>query len=135
MADAGAHGVGQCQAMAAVVLLAFLLGVTVGIVIARRSPPSRAEPTAAAAVPTRRARKAGLTEEALTPSDDILQRLRKAADGELDPAEIEAAPPPTAAEEAAAAAAELARREELAEQERRVLERLRRFETPKGDEP
>lgn len=111
--------------MAAVVLLAFLLGVTVGIVLARRSPQSRVEPAATVVGPTKRGRKAGLTEEAFTPSDDILERLRKAADGELDPAEIEA-PPPTAAE------AEAARRHELEEQERRVLERLRRFETPEG---
>ena len=139
MARVTRHGMGGLQAVVGAVLFAFLLGLSVGILVGRRSPAARAEPAAAAPSPaplpttpgalkpTKRARKAGLTEADFTPSDDILERLRKAAEGELDPSEIEAPPASTTASNAEDDA-EAARRADLAEKERRVLERLRQLE-------
>ena len=128
--------------MVGAVLFAFLLGLSVGILIGRRSAPRRGEEVPVAVVtptivargevkPSKRGRKAGLTEADFTPSDDILERLRKAAEGELDPSEIEAPPATTTAAEDAA---EAARRAELAEKERRVLERLKQLEAEDEDD-
>lgn len=69
---------------------------------------------------TWRSRKIVLDESTLVPSDDILEKLRLAAEGELDPSALHeepATPPP--AEPALP-------RPELTEAERRVLERLER---------
>lgn len=125
--------------MVGAVLFAFLLGLSVGILIGRRNPRAKEDTGAPAAPavtpsllggrsvgPTKRGRKAGLTEADFTPSDDILERLRKAAEGELDPSEIEA--PSTTGPGEGSAEADALRRAELAEKERRVLERLRQLE-------
>ena len=113
--------------MIAAIVFAFLLGLALGVVLGRRNPQPAGDALAAPAAaavprrtkPSRRAAKAGLTDESFTPADDILERMRKAAEGELDPAELEVArpAPPTPAQVAADA--------ERAERERRVLERLR----------
>jgi hypothetical protein len=73
--------------------------------------------------PTAKGRKAGLTEESFKPSDDILEKLRLAAEGELDPSVLRSEPEePPPAEPAPLPPPE------LTEAERRVLERLRRQE-------
>ena len=117
---------GGLQAVIAAIVFAFLVGLALGIVLGRRNPKPDAGVEAPAAAtmprrtkPSRRAAKAGLTDESFTPADDILDRMRKAAEGELDPAElsVEAPAPPTPAQVAADA--------ERVERERRVLERLR----------
>lgn len=135
---------GQWQAVVGAVVFAFLLGLSIGILVGRRSPaaprgeaanvaPPVVSPSlvSGAVGPSKRGRKAGLTEADFTPSDDILERLRKAAEGELDPAEIEA--PPASASSATDADDDAARRAELAEKERRVLERLRQLEAENDD--
>ena len=140
MPRAGHHGMGHLQAVALVVF-AFLVGLALGVVLGRRNPKPETVAAAGAAVAplpapaarrtkaSRRASKAGLTDESFTPSDDILERLRKAAEGELDPAELEKteSPPPTPAQLAADA--------ERAERERRVLERLRQQQAQPSDLP
>lgn len=121
-------------------MLAFLVGVSVGVLIGRRAAtPSRPKPIAPLApespVITKRGRKAGLSEEAFVPSDDILEKLRLAAEGELDPAELAADDPPP--RRIPPTVAELAEEPEepaprppvdprLAEAEQRILDRLRR---------
>ena len=112
--------------MAAAIVLAFLVGAALGFVLGRRNPPAAASAAATTAPPTRRtkptsrAKKAGLTDASLTPQDDILDRLRKVADGELDASELAVAqPPPPTPEEIAAS-------EERLAAEQRVLDRLRR---------
>jgi hypothetical protein len=107
------------------VVFAFACGVSVGLLIGRRSVRVKEEREAVDRAlpvrPTKRASKKGLTPESFQPSDDILERLRKAAEGELDPAVLrdaggsEPAPAPPTPEEL-----------HLSEAERRVLERLRR---------
>ena len=131
---------GHLQAVALVVF-AFLVGLALGVALGRRNPkPEALAATGAAAAPlaaatarrtkaSRRAAKAGLTDESFTPSDDILERLRKAAEGELDPAELEKTEPapPTPAQIAAEA--------ERSERERRVLDRLRQQAGQPSDLP
>jgi hypothetical protein len=111
--------------VAAAIVLAFLVGAAFGFVLGRRNPAAAPSAPAAAPAPRRtkptsRAKKAGLTDASLTPQDDILERLRKVADGELDPSElsVEAPPPPTPEE--------IAANEERLAAEQRVLDRLRR---------
>ena len=115
--------------MAGVIVFAFLAGLGLGVFLGRRSMASAATAAAPAAVaapaarrtkPSRRAMKAGLTDESLTPADDILEKLRKAAEGELDPEELTREKPPPPPDPAQVAADEA-----KAERERRVLERLR----------
>ena len=115
--------------MAATVFV-FVAGVGLGVWLGRRSmadprvsaaapPTPRPTPVAVASPPpavalTDKARKKGLTEDSMRPSDDILERLRRAAEG--DAAAIEETPAPVA---------ESPPTPELTEAERRVLERLR----------
>lgn len=127
--------------MVGVVVFAFLLGLSLGVLLGRRaarpagpdgSPLAAPAPKPAGVVappraaPNKRARKAGLTEESFTPSDDILDKLRLAAEGELDPSVLADEPPARpqpAADEARPPAAVDPR---LAEAEQRILDRLRR---------
>lgn len=126
MPRSGGHEVGGWQAVAGAIVFAFLAGLALGVFLGRRSvtPAASAVPSVAPVArrtkPSKRAAKAGLTDASLTPADDILDKLRKAADGELDPAELNADAPPPPPDPAEVAAAEA-----RAEQERRVLERLR----------
>jgi hypothetical protein len=111
--------------VAAAIVLAFLVGAAVGFVLGRRNPRGAPGSTdAAPALPrtkaTTRAKKAGLTDASLTPQDDILERLRKVADGELDPRELEVERLPQLTPE------EIAANEERLAAEQRVLDRLRR---------
>ena len=113
------------------VILAFAVGVAVGLMYARWRAEQNvvSAPTAPGAVaPNKRAKKAGLTEADFVPSDDILERLRRAEAGELDPAELAAGtePPPRGPAVEAPAVAPLDP-EALTDAERRVLERLRRM--------
>jgi hypothetical protein len=156
-------------------IFAFALGGVAGFAYARwlaanavpDAPPAIAPPdvgpiepvVTAIAKPNKRAQKVGLTEADFTPSDDILERLRLAEAGQLDPATLDAEAKAKAdaeekadaeakaradakseakarakadADAAEAAAAAVA----LAEAERRVLDRLRRMadgETDDGD--
>jgi len=133
------------QAVVGAIVLTFLVGVSIGVLIGRRMPRSeRAErpgagtqpspiagreapAVAPVAVPNKRARKVGLTEDSFRPSDDILEKLRLAAEGQLDPSvlasEPEApAPEPEPVEDAGPPAVDPA----LAEAEQRILDRLRR---------
>jgi len=114
-------------------VFAFLVGVAVGVLIGRRAPRPDATPTSAAGravavtgpAPTKRGRKAGLTDESFTPTDDILEKLRLAAEGELDPSAFAEQPPPRQQPEAPPerpAAVD----PRLAEAEQRILDRLRR---------
>lgn len=147
-------------------IIAFVLGVAAGFSYARWSgSPARggtkpasttdamgrpSDPVVAPiAKPNKKARRVGLTEADFTPSDDILERLRRAEAGELDPAVLaadDAAGPADGDDEPKLKAAPPARPSEtpvsdpqaLAEAERRVLERLRRMagqesETNGGD--
>jgi hypothetical protein len=92
--------------------------------------------------PNKKARRVGLTEADFTPSDDILERLRRAEAGELDPAVLAADDDDDDPAAAAADADEpkpkpvsagrpsetpVSDPQALAEAERRVLERLRRM--------
>jgi hypothetical protein len=72
-------------------------------------------------VPNAKARKLGLDEDAFKPSDDILDQLRRAAEGD-ESALTESAPPTREPSMPAP---------ELTEAERRVLDRLRQ----QGSEP
>jgi hypothetical protein len=120
-----------------VILFFFLAGLGLGLFLGRRSMASAAAspspaplappPVAPRTKPTRRAMKAGLTDASLTPADDILEKLRRAAEGELDPAELSRAAPPPPPDPAQVAADEA-----KAERERRVLERLRQ-QQPQSD--
>jgi hypothetical protein len=124
------------QAVAFAVVFAFLVGLALGVVLGRRNPKPGTEVVSPSLLgtaprrtkPSKRAAKAGLTDESFTPADDILDKLRRAAEGELDPAELggSGAPPPTAAQ----VQIDL----EKAERERRVLERLR-HQQAQGDPP
>jgi hypothetical protein len=134
------------------IVLTFLVGVSVGVLIGRRvprpepaerpapappaAPRARRDPPAVApvAVPNKRARKVGLTEDSFRPSDDILEKLRLAAEGQLDPAVLASepeppAPEPVPAEQAGPPPVDPA----LAEAEQRILDRLRR--EAQGEEP
>ena len=53
--------------------------------VARPTPRAPSAPWRRRSPPTSEAKKAGLTEADFTPSDDILERLRRAEAGELDP--------------------------------------------------
>jgi hypothetical protein len=137
-------------------IIAFVLGGVAGYAYARwAASPARAgtkttsstdalgrpsEPALAPIIkPNRKARRVGLTEADFTPSDDILERLRRAEAGELDPAVLaddDAASPAAAdADEPKPRLSSAGRPSEtpvsdpqaLAEAERRVLERLRRM--------
>jgi hypothetical protein len=117
--------------VAAAIVFALLVGFAAGVAVGRRNPaPSIVQrdvpvvglsPNAVAA-PSKRGRKAGLTEADFTPSDDILEKLRRASEGELDPAVLRG---DGDAEPDGSGDAELPD-PELTEAERRVLERLRR---------
>jgi hypothetical protein len=137
------------------VILAFVAGVGVGILYARSRPVggrTDAAPERATAVtplvpgalgPNRKGRKAGLTPADFTPSDDILERLRRAEAGELDPSELA---PDDGASGGAHETEPAARSPEpdapstpdpaaMTDAERRVLDRLRRMsaEEPADD--
>jgi len=126
---------GEWQAVVGAIVLAFLVGLSAGVYLGRRSsvthPPTATTPPLAGSTmpagPTKRGRKAGLTEESFTPSDDILERLRRAAVGEIDPADLtgDRPDPEVVVDE------EPAVDPELAEAQRRVLDRLER----QGDQP
>lgn len=118
-------------------VLAFLVGVAVGVVLGRRSTAERPTPptapvpvapppsvTPGSPVVTKRGRKAGLSEASFQPSDDILERLRRVEAGELDPSQLHDAPAAPAAEPSTPPV--LPTDPELAERERRILERLER---------
>ena len=134
--------------MLGAIVLAFLLGLAAGVFLGRRTapsaasnagwgpPPVRPAPTGAVtrtpmATPNDRARKAGLTEEAFTPSDDILEKLRLAAEGAIDPAVLaeERARSAPAAEERPPPVVD----PRLTDAEQRILDRLRREGQPGGD--
>jgi hypothetical protein len=122
--------------MVGAIILAFLCGVALGVWLGRRQP-REATPEAAAApvarplarpaapraapmsAPTEKGRKAGLTEESFTPSDDILEKLRLAAEGQLDPSDLGTSPPEPAPPPAPRPSPS------ITEAEQRVLDRLR----------
>jgi hypothetical protein len=136
-------------------IIAFVLGGVAGWAYARwAASPARAgtktawstgargrpsDPVPAPVVkPNKKARRVGLTEADFTPSDDILERLRRAEAGELDPAVLAAdddasaaadadEPKPKAVSPGRASETPVSDPEALAEAERRVLERLRRM--------
>jgi hypothetical protein len=139
------------------VILAFVAGVGVGVLYARSRPvggrgDGDAERDAGAAPlapgslgPNRKGRKAGLTAADFTPSDDILERLRRAEAGELDPADL--APESDRAADVAdeseravpapeAEATSTPDPAAMTDAERRVLDRLRRMsaEEPSDDQ-
>lgn len=105
------------------ILIGLAVGLVVGLVLGRRTAgaampqPSMVVPQA----PSKRAVKAGLSEDAFVTSDDILERLRLVSEGKLDPSVL--APP--AEEGEGEAERDRERDERLAEAERRVLDRLR----------
>jgi hypothetical protein len=136
-------------------IIAFVLGGVAGYAYARwaasparagaktASTDARGRPSAPVVAPiikpNKKARRVGLTEADFTPSDDILERLRRAEAGELDPAVLAddgaASPAAAEADEPKPRPASPGRPSEtpvsdpqaLAEAERRVLERLRRM--------
>lgn len=142
--------------MIGAIVLSFLVGVSVGVLIARRgqphaaerqhpqpAPPSRVAAPGPLAGPSKRGRKAGLTEESFQPADDILDKLRLVAEGQLDPSVLrdelsdsgvaprpEAATAPRPAPEPEAEAAPPPIDPALSEAEQRVLDRLRRMAPP-----
>jgi hypothetical protein len=127
------------------VVVAFVSGAAGGFFYGRRHPasiergPAPATPAPPVgrtpegapvlASPNKRGRKAGLTEADFTPSDDILDKLRKAEAGELDPTVLkeEAQPPKPKAKRATKAQPALDPTT-MSEAERRVFDRLRRME-------
>jgi hypothetical protein len=117
------------------IVLAFAVGLGVGLVIGRRRVPTDRP---AVEVVGLRSRRATLSDEAFVPSDDILERLRLAAEGKLDPAEVGGAEPPSPSPSPASRPRGDVEpplpRPELTEAERRVLERLRN-QRPDPDTP